>query len=300
MEKVENTFPRRAPRRRREGGGSRRKADGGKRGEAGRVGGGAGRGRGAPVLASASAPRSGERTRVNATTEAQSAAGVQRDHEGPEITVVVRSPVKRLLTWASVPARPPARRATCGSKVSGSTRPSFASLPPNRSSRFRFVWRRVRELTLLLNEGGGGGNKVDRIGERRRRIELIRSLGLEEAGIDKVTWYDEGILDLLLAVFLSRSSRLLVSCTTRCSISVRSDRRQWSTPVNKRAPFDTRVPAGKVEEKKWASCVQWTKLLRFNYVPSESSWIFHLRSVFRFYHKISWRENKDSLKFRLV
>lgn len=35
-----------------------------------------------------------ERTRVDAA-EAQSAAGVQRDHEGSEITVVVRSPVAR-------------------------------------------------------------------------------------------------------------------------------------------------------------------------------------------------------------
>lgn len=221
--------------------------------------------------------RSGERTRGGSAERGRSPKGSR----GSEITVVVRSPVKRLLTWASVPARPSARRATCGSKVSGSTRSCRISVRPSvirfSSSESRLVppvlpdcsfrlW--VRARSLCTEGGGGGGKKVDRIGERRRRIEprycgwLIRSLASsEESGIDKVTWYRG------FSLFLSRSSRLLVS--RAYSRGVRfgiSDRCQWSTPVNKRAPFDAHV--FEIEDQKWGYHV----LSGRNYVstPSES------------------------------
>ena len=73
-----------------------------------------------PGVASASAPRSGTRALSATATE----RGRSRNDRKVESRRVVRrlarrwSSSKRLLTWASVPARPSARRATSGPKVS--------------------------------------------------------------------------------------------------------------------------------------------------------------------------------------
>lgn len=224
--------------------------------------------------------RSGERTRGGSAERGRSPKGSR----GSEITVVVRSPVKRLLTWASVPARPSARRATCGSKVSGSTRSCRISVRPSvirfSSSESRLVppvlpdcsfrlWVRARSLCTERRRRRrweeGGSNRWKK---KKNRAPLycgwlIRSLASsEESGIDKVTWYRGFFL-----LFLSRSSRLLVS--RAYSRGVRfgiSDRCQWSTPVNKRAPFDAHV--FEIEDQKWGYHV----LSGRNYVstPSES------------------------------
>lgn len=190
--------------------------------------------------------RSGERTRGGSAERGRSPKGSR----GSEITVVVRSPVKRLLTWASVPARPSARRATCGSKVSGSTRSCRISVRPSvirfSSSESRLVppvlpdcsfrlWVRARSLCTERRRRRrweeGGSNRWKK---KKNRAPLycgwlIRSLASsEESGLIK--W--RGTVDFHYFFRVPRDFLWVVRTVEvfdSVSVIVVSDRRPWTS-----------------------------------------------------------------------